>query len=560
MLNTENKNREIASSLTGKVKQGSVEEYETVLMSLERKKGRTKEQAVANVTGHNKVLAQYFKSINALVEEQVVDEVAKKFSEKDLKDFILSHNESYKDRTPEDIINLAKKILDVNAGESVIDLCCGTGNFALSCAKNVPDASYSGYDISTDKYLLSEIRRIVSGSDIKFNLGNVFDLPEKGIKADKIFASYPFRMDLMHGSVATEYIKNKIRELPFLSAGASDWIFNILIMDLLKDSGKAVALMPLGDAFNGGAMEKVRKYFAEEGYIEAEILLPAGLFYDMSIPALMVVLSRNNSSIRMIDASEEYKKDGRNNRLTDKNIEKIYEAYEKGNDLSEDAGLSDIRTNNFNLSVKLYTEKTPDIPNGRPLEEVTKDIVRGARLSAKDLDTMKSEKVTGYQYMELSDITDGIIEKDLSYLNISDDRYDKFCIKDKDLIISKIAVQGSSMKVAVAEVPEGRKIIAAGNLYIISVDQDVLDPYYLKAFLESSLGVVSLQRASTGTVIPSLSIQNLKDLIVPVPPMDEQKKFVDEYLISFDEVGVLKTRLKKAEDKLYGLFDSQEVM
>ena len=96
----------------------------------------------------------------------------------------------------------------------------------------------------------------------------------------------------------------------------------------------------------------------------------------------------------------------------------------------------------------------------------------------------------------------------------------------------------------------------AGNLYVIRVDQNIIDPYYLKAYLESATGTLFLKRAATGMTIPSISVSNLKKILVPVPPIEEQTKVVDEYMSICDEIELLRRRMDQAYERLHNVFDA----
>ena len=51
---------------------------------------------------------------------------------------------------------------------------------------------------------------------------------------------------------------------------------------------------------------------------------------------------------------------------------------------------------------------------------------------------------------------------------------------------------------AIASVKEGNKILANGNLYVIELDEDKINPYFLKAYLESENGKAALSRVAVG--------------------------------------------------------------
>ena len=109
-------------------------------------------------------------------------------------------------------------------------------------------------------------------------------------------------------------------------------------------------------------------------------------------------------------------------------------------------------------------------------EKEYKVTVGGAPCTASQLDKMVSNEVTNMQYLMLANIQNGIIDNKLPYLSSIEPKYEKYCLKNNDLILSK---NGYPYKVAVASVKDGQRILANGNLYIIELDESRANPYYI---------------------------------------------------------------------------------
>ena len=159
---------------------------------------------------------------------------------------------------------------------------------------------------------------------------------------------------------------------------------------------------------------------------------------------------------------------------------------------------------------------------------------------ASELDDMVSEDPTDIQYLMLANIQNGMISEDLPYLKELDPKLAKYLIGNKNLLLSK---NGAPFKVAVAEIEEGRKILGNGNLFIIALDEEKVNPFFLKAFFDSEVGFASLKKIVVGTTIPNISLESLKKLMVPLPPMEKQNEIADLYQAKLDEI-------KKSYNKL----------
>ena len=137
------------------------------------------------------------------------------------------------------------------------------------------------------------------------------------------------------------------------------------------------------------------------------------------------------------------------------------------------------------------------------------------------------------------------------YLKEIPPKMEKYCIKSGDLILSK---NGSPFKVAVAEVPEGRKILASGNLFVIQLDTDKVNPYYIKAYLTSNEGIAALKSIVVGATIPNIGVAQLNTLPIPLIEKEKQDDIAAQYLAKIDEINLLKRKIEKAENALKDIF------
>ena len=127
-------------------------------------------------------------------------------------------------------------------------------------------------------------------------------------------------------------------------------------------------------------------------------------------------------------------------------------------------------------------------------------------------------------------------------------------MKNNSLILSK---NGYPYKVAVVAVKEGQRILANGNLYIIELDEQRANPYYVKEFFDSEQGIAALKSITVGATIPNIGVDKLKKLLIPVPSMEEQLRIAREYQATQDEIAMLKLRLEKTVNKLHHIFDEE---
>ena len=129
----------------------------------------------------------------------------------------------------------------------------------------------------------------------------------------------------------------------------------------LKNTGTMAIVLPHGILFRGSAEGKIRKKLLENGSIDAVIGLPANLFYNTGIPTVILVLKKDKDdrNVMFIDASKEFEKDKKQNKLRKEDINKILETYKKREDVeryAHVATMEEIEENDFNLNIPRYVD------------------------------------------------------------------------------------------------------------------------------------------------------------------------------------------------------------
>ncbi|SFQ06924.1 type I restriction enzyme M protein [Butyrivibrio proteoclasticus] len=487
---------------------------------------------------------------------EIALQLSKTFSEEDLLAYLFVFPREYSGRfggeygTPESLSKLAVRVLDIKENERVADFGSGAGDFITLATEGHEINPFYGIELNTYSYEISKIRAELFADNTEFELGDMFAV-SMDKKFEKIFSNYPFGMRLIHLQTGSAYIEDLLKRMPEIKrATSSDWIFNSVIFDHLTENGKAVAIMTNGSTWNS-IDQRIREYFIRNGYVEAVISLPAKLFEFTNIATTMIVLSRGNKEVRLVDATALCEQGRRQNVITDENIEHIISLLKEDGDETITVDLKTLQNNEFVLNPSRYLEKTIEIEDGVELGSLMKRITRGAPLRASELDEMVSDEPTDTQYLMLANIQNGMISEDLPYLKELDAKLDKYCIGNRNLLLSK---NGAPFKVAVAEVEEGRKILGNGNLFIIELDEEKVNPYFIKAFFDSEVGTAVLKSIAVGATIPNISAESLKKLIVPLPSMEKQNEIANLYQAKQDEIKVLQLKIQKAQNDLRGIF------
>lgn len=276
--------------------------------------------------------------------------------------------------TPQEVSELLTRITLVGKTEvnKVYDPACGSGSLLLKFAKilgkeNVRQGFF-GQEINITTYNLCRINMFLHDIDYdKFDIGHGDTLTDPLHWDDEPFEAivsnppYSIRWD----GDANPLMINDPRFSPagvLAPKSKADLAFIMHSLSWLATSGTAAIVCFPGVLYRGGAEKKIRKYLIDNNFIDCVIQLPDNLFFGTSIATCIMVLkkSKAENSTLFIDASQECVKVTNSNKLTQKNMDTIIDAYKnRTNDdhVSILVPNSEIAEQDYNLSVSTYVEQ-----------------------------------------------------------------------------------------------------------------------------------------------------------------------------------------------------------
>ncbi len=111
----------------------------------------------------------------------------------------------------------------------------------------------------------------------------------------------------------------------------ADFAFVQHMIHHLDENGIMATVLPHGVLFRGAAEGHIRRYLIEDrNYIDAVIGLPANIFFGTSIPTCILVIKKcreEKEDVLFIDASNEFEKQGKDNKLLPAHIDNIVDTY-----------------------------------------------------------------------------------------------------------------------------------------------------------------------------------------------------------------------------------------
>ena len=452
-------------------------------------------------------------------------------------------------RTPETEVELMDYLLQIKDGTNILDLYSGIGKVDEILSKNHKNIKIDGFEINDSSVEIAKLKMYALNND------NV---------------SY-FKKDILIESIEKKY-KYAIADIPFISKYNKDvqnllekecknlnielssrismtWITVIKILNSLEENGRAVITTMKGSLFNTLDRE-VRKELIEKGYIESIIDLPNKIVPYTNTEISLVILNKakKDKNIKFVNLKDCFSMQGKMNIIDLEKAKKVIKNE------SIDVSLKKIRDNNFSLNYNTYTGNV-EIENGKELGEVTWDIFRGYQITSAEINKMlvETEDEMNYKILEISNINDeGEICSELKMINSGERNLDRYLLRDGDILIS---ARGDKIKKCLIHIGYDEKIIANGSINVIRADQNRLYPLYLKTFLDSEKGNISLNNIKSGVTIPSINVGELQKMLVPCPSMEEQRKIVDKIEVKLEIIESTAKRLDELKKELKNMAD-----
>ena len=295
-----------------------------------------------------------------------------------------NRNNLKQDYTPHCLCDLVNRLIPQHS-ETIYDECCGIGGLTISTLKEHRDSIFYLEELSDNSVMLllfnlsiRGINAYVKHGDVLTNqFKTVYKLTNKGefsdieivedadneFKADVVISNPPY-------SLKFDNVDNYKYDARFSNYGIppkskADYAFVLHGLSHLKENGSAFFLLPHGVLFRGSKEGDIRKLLIDDNLLDAVIGLPSNLFLNTQIPVCVLIFkkTRNDKDILFIDASKEFVKEGKQNYLSDDQIEKIKSAYSLRKDIdkfSHVASLEEIKKNDYNLNIPRYVDTSEE--------------------------------------------------------------------------------------------------------------------------------------------------------------------------------------------------------
>ena len=276
--------------------------------------------------------------------------------------------------TPRAVTQFAIDMVNPQLGEIVLDPACGTGGFLTGAFEHMKKQVKKPAELKTLKnsirgvekkplpHVLCATNMMVHGIEVPSNILNdntlARPLRDYGPKdqVDVIVTNPPF------GGVEEDGIENNF-PAEFRTRETAD-LFLVLVMELLKDGGRAAIVLPDGTLFGEGIKTRIKKKMLEECNLHTIVRLPKSVFAPYTSISTNVLFLTKGEPTKDIWYYEHQLPEGvkaynktKPMRLSEFDEEKKWWNKRKETEKAWKVSAKDIAANNYNLD-----KKNPNAP------------------------------------------------------------------------------------------------------------------------------------------------------------------------------------------------------
>jgi type I restriction enzyme M protein len=281
-------------------------------------------------------------------------------------------------------------------------------------------------------------------------------------------------------------------------------------IESINENGKLIVAISTGFLFRSGSEQFLRQYIVDNDLLEMVISLPGGLLYNTGIPIVVLVINKSkklSGYVKFIDAGNFVNENNeRQKTLNDYSLNSIVHKDED----SESQRLVEnetIRSCDYNLNVPRYFLK--DV-YGSFLGDIS-TVIRGNRVR---------EVIEG-KFVRIRDLKDDKIDIALNTDNVEIKELPGN-IRQIDTTCILLAIRWRTFKPTLFKY-SGTPIFITPDIVALKIDEERVDAHYLITELHSEYVQEQAEAYRVGSAIPTIRRQDLLNLKIQLPSLQEQK-------------------------------------
>ena len=299
--------------------------------------------------------------------------------------------------TPREVERVIINILKPHEKDHVYDPTVGSAGFLLEAysylkkkrGEQIANTLYLyGQEQNLGTYAIAKINMFLHGLDgADIRRGDTLISPQflnndGSLKTfDIVVANFPYSIKEWANEIFKTNKYGRLDDYEMPPMKNADYAFILHIIKSLNANGRAGVVVPHGVLFRSGIEGRIREQIIKKDILEAVIALPSKLFYGTGIPAAVLIFNKNKpkekeGKILIIDAEKEFQEGKNQNKLRNKDIEKIVNTYDSYKTQEKYATLVDLKLlkeNDYNLNVRRYVDSSEE-EEIIDVKEVLKDL------------------------------------------------------------------------------------------------------------------------------------------------------------------------------------------
>lgn len=338
--------------------------------------------------------------------------------------------------------------------------------------------------------------------------------------------------------------QSKYYQFPFSPSELSDQII-LSSLDNLKENGILTALVPESFLFSGGQRKQLREYLLRNYTLLHIVSLPVGTLSPYSnVKSSIIVIQKSQPKseydIRMSIIREpllDNKDINSQSILVTRSILESVSSHTCNNEYTIEVPVTEIKdTITVDTYFDILNAPTIDYPLV-PLKSICKSIVKGRNIKLSDSGDIKVIGPGSIRPFKID-------PAQFNVTNSSGIGTKSIQVRPGDILLNAI----STFLGAAAMVNEGIEGYASQHAIVITPDPKKISPAYLEIALNSKYVRNNIQNAISGSVIPSLNVTRVRELLIPIPSVSIQQKLIEEVGAIQSKIQILKEQLYKEQE------------
>ncbi len=424
---------------------------------------------------------------------------------------------------PLEITRLICGLFELPAGAKVFNPFAGLASFGVNLDKG---QYYFGQELNQKTWALGALRIMAYGRQVSPRYvcdDSILNWPDVSEKFDLIVSNPPYDLKL----------ENQYREIEPGIRTAEQFLVDRGLHSLNKE-GKLIALLPQGFLFRGRQVQHLRQFIVEQDLLDTIISLPGGLLSNMGGAFIILVINKKKErpgKVRFIKADKFVEARGPREKFLN------YHALNSlihGRRVDEDAlkiiDNAEIKEGDYNLNVPRYFQKEIELANNEPLVKL-KDILeyeRGQRGNLPD----------NGKLVRIRDLRDDKVDFRLKVSEIEEIELRRPNIHQINETCLLLAIRWRTLKPTYF-VFEGTPVYRNQDILSFKVNESVADYGYLINELHADYVQEQLESYRMGATIPFIRRDDLLEVAIKLPSLQEQKAKVKGIFELSDKIKML---------------------